>query len=79
MVRAFSAECGLALGLLACKEKSREITAISKMLELLEINGCIVTIDAMGTQGEIAKKITENGADYILTLKENQKTLYENV
>ena len=72
-------EVSLVLGLLACKEKSREITAIPKLLELLEINGCIVTIDAMGTQSEIAKKITENGADYILTLKENQKTLYEEV
>ena len=46
---------------------------------MLEIGGCIVTIDAMGTQNEIAKKIKEKGADYILALKENQKTLYENV
>ena len=68
MVSAFSAECGLVLGQLACEEKSNEITAIPKLLELLEINGCIVTIDAMGTQPEIAKKGTEKGADYILTL-----------
>lgn len=53
--------------------KSNEITAISRLLEMLEINGCIVTIDAMGTQTEIAKKITEKGADYLLALKENQK------
>lgn len=79
VVSAFSAECGLVLGQLACEEKSNEITAIPKLLELLEINGCIVTIDAMGTQTEIAKKITEKGADYILSLKENQKTLYEDV
>lgn len=45
--------------------KSNEITAIPKLLEMLEINGCIVTIDAMGTQTEIAKKITEKGADYV--------------
>ena len=79
MVSAFSTECGLVLGQLACEEKSNEITAIPKLLELLEITGCIVTIDAMGTQTEIAKKITEKGADYILSLKENQKTLYEDV
>ena len=79
VVSAFSAECSLVLGQLACEEKSNEITAIPKLLELLEIKGCIVTIDAMGTQREIAEKITEKGADYILSLKENQKTLYEDV
>ena len=79
VVSAFSAECSLVLGQLACEEKSNEITAIPKLLEMLEINGCIVTIDAMGTQTEIAKKITEKGADYILALKENQKTFYEDV
>ena len=79
VVSAFSAECGLVLGQLACEEKSNEITAIPKLLEMLELEGCIVTIDAMGTQTEIAKKITEKGADYILALKENQKTLYEDV
>lgn len=79
VVSAFSAECGLVLGQLACEEKSNEITTIPKLLEMLELKGCIVTIDAMGTQTEIAKKITEKGADYILALKENQKTLYEDV
>ncbi len=79
VVSAFSAECGLVLGQLECEEKSNEITAIPKLLEMLEIKGCIVTIDAMGTQNEIAKKITDKGADYILTLKENQRTLYRDV
>ena len=79
VVSAFSAECGLVLGQLACEEKSNEITVIPKLLDILELNGCIVTIDAMGTQTEIAKKIREKGADYILSLKENQKTLYEDV
>ena len=79
VVSAFSAECELVLGQLACEEKSNEITAIPKLLEMLELKGCIVTIDAMGTQTEIAKKITEKGADYILALKENQKRLYEDV
>lgn len=79
VVSAFSSECRLVLGQLACEEKSNEITAIPKLLEMLEIKGCIVTIDAMGTQTEIASKITEKGADYILALKENQRTLYEDV
>ncbi len=79
VVSAFSAECGLVLGQLACEEKSNEITAIPKLLEMLEIKGCIVTIDAMGTQTEIAQKIIEKEADYILALKENQKTMYRDV
>lgn len=79
VVSAFSAECSLVMGQLACEEKSNEITTIPKLLEMLELKGCIVTIDAMGTQTEIAKKITEKGADYILALKENQKTLYDDV
>lgn len=79
VVSAFSHEYGLVMGQLACEEKSNEITAIPKLLEMLEINGCIVTIDAMGTQKEIAEKIVEKGANYILSLKENQKTLYNDV
>lgn len=79
VVSAFATECGLVLGQLACEEKSNEITAIPKLLEMLEIKGCIVTIDAMGTQTAIAKTITDNEADYILSLKENQKTLYNEV
>ena len=69
----------LVLGQIACEEKSNEITAIPKLLEMLEIEGCIVTIDAMGTQKEIAKKIKEKKADYILSVKENQKKLYEDI
>ena len=53
-------------------EKSNEITAIPQLLEKLELNGCIVTIDAMGCQRESAQQITENGADYALAVKENQ-------
>lgn len=79
VVSAFSAECGLVLGQLACEEKSNEITAIPKLLEMLEIEGCIVTMDAMGTQTEIAEKITEKRADYILALKKNQRTFYRDV
>lgn len=79
VVSAFATECGLVLGQLACEEKSNEITAIPKLLEMLEVKGCIVTIDAMGTQTEIAEKIVGKGADYILALKENQRTLFQDV
>lgn len=79
VVSAFSVECGLVLGQLACEEKSNEITAIPELLKMLEIKGCIVTIDAMGTQTDIADAIIDKGADYILALKENQKTLYNDV
>lgn len=79
VVSAFSHSCGLILGQLACEEKSNEITAIPKLLEMLDIAGCIVTIDAMGTQTEIAKKIREKDADYILSVKENQPTLHQDI
>ena len=57
VVSAFSHECGLVMGQLACEEKSNEITAIPKLLDMLEINGCIVTIDAMGTQKRLYLKM----------------------
>lgn len=79
VVSAFASEARLVLGQLACEEKSNEITAIPQLLEVLEISGCIVTIDAMGTQTEIAKKIRDKGADYILTVKSNQPGLHEDI
>lgn len=79
VVSAFSYERGLVLGQLACDEKSNEITAIPQLLEMLEINGCIITIDAMGTQTDIAEKIVNRNADYILALKANQSSLYNDV
>lgn len=79
VISAFSHDYGLVMGQMACEEKSNEITAIPKLLDMLEINGCIVTIDAMGTQKEIAEKIISKNADYVLTLKENQKNLYRDV
>ena len=79
VVSAFASETRMVLGQLACDEKSNEITAIPQLLETLEIAGCIVTIDAMGTQTEIAKKIRERDADYILAVKSNQPTLYEDI
>lgn len=79
IVSAWAATNRLVLGQMACEEKSNEITAIPKLLELLELKGCIVTIDAMGTQTKIAEKIVDKGADYILTVKENQPQLYQDI
>ena len=79
MVSAFATENRICLGQVSCQDKSNEITAIPKLLELLAIKGCTVTIDAMGCQTAIAEKIRDKGADYILAVKENQKELYEQV
>ena len=79
VVSAFASEARLVLGQIACEEKSSEVTAIPKLLEVLELSECIVTIDALGTQTKIAGKIREKGADYILALKTNQPSLYEDV
>jgi predicted transposase YbfD/YdcC len=69
----------LVLGQKQVHEKSNEITAISPLLEMLAIRGCLVSIDAMGCQKEIAKTIIEQGADYVLALKGNQGNLYDDV
>jgi predicted transposase YbfD/YdcC len=79
MVSAWANKAGLILGQQRVDEKSNEITAIPELLELLELEGCVVTIDAMGTQTEIAKKIIESKADYVLALKGNQSTLKDDV
>ena len=79
MVSAWASENGLTLGQVKTEEKSNEITAIPELLELLDVKGCIVTIDAMGCQKKIAAKIVDKGADYVLALKGNQGTLSEDV
>lgn len=79
MVSAFASEQELLLGQLATEEKSNEITAIPALLEDLDITDCLVTIDAMGCQTEIAEKIIDGGGDYFLAVKKNQKHLYENI
>jgi predicted transposase YbfD/YdcC len=75
MVSAWASANRLVLGQLKVEEKSNEITAIPKLLHLLDLHGAVVTIDAMGCQKEIAKTITEQGADYVLALKDNHPTL----
>lgn len=75
LVSAWATANCLSLGQVAVAEKSNEITAIPKLLELLDIHGALVTIDAMGCQKEIAAQIIEGGGDYVLTVKDNQPTL----
>jgi predicted transposase YbfD/YdcC len=79
MVSAWANTAGLILGQGKLFEKSNEITAIPELLSLLELQGCIVTIDAMGTQKAIAQCIREKQADYLLALKGNQETLKDDV
>lgn len=79
MVSAWACQNRLVLGQEATDEKSNEITAIPKLLALLELKGCIVTIDAMGCQRGIAEQIIDQEGDYVLGLKGNQGTLHEAV
>jgi len=75
LVSAYASENMVCLGQEAVSEKSNEITAIPRLLDMLTITGCIVTIDAMGCQKKIAEKIIKKDADYILMVKDNQKNL----
>ena len=79
MVSAWATTNRLVLGQVKVDEKSNEITAIPELLKVLELSGCIVTIDAIGCQKEIVKLITQQNADYVITLKKNQSNLYEQV
>jgi predicted transposase YbfD/YdcC len=79
MVTAYAVERRLVLGQVKTEQKSNEITAIPKLLDALSLAGATVTIDAMGCQREIAAKIIDKGADYILALKDNQPRLAEDV
>ena len=79
MVSAWATEQRLVLGQVKVDEKSNEITAIPELLKVLSLRGCIVTIDAMGCQKEIVKLIAGQEADYVITLKKNQGSLYKRV
>jgi hypothetical protein len=79
MVSAWASQKRLVLGQVKVDEKSNEITAIPVLLEMLTISGCIVTIDAMGCQKDIAAKVIDKEAHYVLALKDNQRKLYEAV
>ncbi len=77
MVSAWASEHGLALGQVATEEKSNEITAIPALIDRIDVKGAIVTIDAMGCQKAIARKIVDAKGDYVLAVKENQPKLHE--
>jgi predicted transposase YbfD/YdcC len=79
MVSAFASANGLVLGQIATEAKSNEITAIPKLLDLLDLEGATVTIDAEGCQKTIARKIIDRGAGYVLALKANHATLHDEV
>ncbi len=79
MINAWASKNRVILGQSKTDEKSNEITAIPELLKVLELEGCIVTIDAMGCQKNIAKEIIEKGADYVLAVKENQNNLHKDV
>lgn len=79
MVSAWATENHLVLGQVKVDDKSNEISAIPQLLQVLELAGCLVTIDAMGCQKEIAQTIVDQQADYILEVKENQGHLYEDI
>jgi len=79
MVSAWAAQNHVVLGQLKTEEKSNEITAIPELLRLLDVSGCLVTIDAMGCQRAIAAQIVQHGGDYVLALKRNHETLYQAV
>lgn len=79
IISAFATEYKVVLGQLSVEEKTNEITAIPELLDLLSVKGSIITIDAIGTQKEIVNKISEKKGYYLLALKKNHKTFYEDV
>jgi predicted transposase YbfD/YdcC len=79
IVSAWASEQSVVLGQVKTDEKSNEITAIPELLKILDLEGCVVTIDAMGCQTEIVKEIVNQKADYVISLKGNQGDLHEDV
>ena len=79
MVSAWATANHLSLGQTVVDQKSNEITAIPELLKILELSGCLVTIDAMGCQVTIAQAIVDAGADYVLAVKGNQKSLHNSI
>jgi predicted transposase YbfD/YdcC len=79
VVSAWASQAHLSLGQVAVEEKSNEITAIPRLLELLDLHGALITIDAMGCQKEIAKQIVAGGGDFVLPVKDNQPNLLADI
>src|SRR5262249_7542013 len=78
-VSVWASQAKLCLGMVSCAEKSNEITAIPELLALLNLEGALVSIDAMGCQKEIARQVIDQGGDYLLVVKENQGNLYQQI
>lgn len=78
-VSAWASEVGMVMGQVSTDAKSNEITAIPELLKIIDIRGCTITIDAMGCQRKIVKDIKDNGGDYLIAVKGNQKKLYEEI
>jgi predicted transposase YbfD/YdcC len=79
LLNAWSARNKICLGQLKIDEKSNEIQAMPRLLDLLDVKGAVITADAMNTQKKTVQKIIEKGADYVLPIKENQGTLYQEI
>lgn len=79
IVSAYATDLGISYSQVATDEKSNEITAIPDLQDMISVEGCMVSIDAMGTQKAIVEKIIKKKADYCLAVKENQKTLLEDI
>ena len=79
VVSAWASEAAVVLGQIKCEEKSNEITAIPELLKILDLEGCIVTIDAIGCQKETVEQIVEKRADYVISLKGNQGNVHRDV
>lgn len=79
IVSAYLSEIGISIGQVRCDEKSNEITAIPELIELLDIEGCIITIDAIGCQSKIVSQIVKKKGHYCLSVKENQSNLYKDI
>ena len=79
LVNAWVTEANLCLGVVACDRDSNEITAIPRLLEMLDLEGALVTIDAIGCQKKIVEQIVEGGGDYLVVVKENQGQLYQEI
>lgn len=79
VVSAWAAEQSVVLGQVKCEEKSNEITAIPALLKILDLEGCVVTLDALGCQKEIVKQIAAQKADYVISLKGNQGQLHQDI
>ncbi len=79
LVNAWAVEASLCLGLVACDEGSNEIAAIPRLLEMLDLHGALVSLDAEGCQKRIAQQIVDQGGDYLLVVKPNQGKLYEQI